>query len=110
MVRQRAHRTLARSLHWRGGAVECRTAPSSDVRAGRSRCGTCGSLAAAGDLERRHVDQEQAPPGAAAEAAIAQCVELEGAPPAQTHAVEADEHARERQRGSLLTLSVAAAG
>src|SRR5688500_5507987 len=72
--------------------------------------GTCGALAATGRLERRHVDQEQAPPGAAAEAAIAQSVELEGVPPAQTHAVEADEHARERQRGSLLTLSVAAAG
>ena len=61
-------------------------------------------------MERRHVDQEQAPPGAAAEAAIAQTVELEGMPPAETHAVPADEHARERRRGSTLSLSVAAIG
>ena len=61
-------------------------------------------------MERRHVDQEQAPPGAAAEAAIAQSVELEGVPPAISQAVEADEHARERHRSSLLTLSVAATG
>lgn len=61
-------------------------------------------------VERRHVDQEQAPPGAAAEAAIAQSVELNGVPPTAAHAVPADEHERERKRGSLVTLSVAAAG
>src|SRR5688572_28328521 len=61
-------------------------------------------------MERRHVDQEQAPPGAAAEAAIAQRVELEGLPPTVSQAVEADEHKRERSREALLPLAVAATG
>ena len=37
-------------------------------------------------------------------------MELQGAPPAVSQAVEADEHARERHRSSLLTLCVAATG
>src|SRR5918998_1949861 len=61
-------------------------------------------------MERRHVDQEQAPPGAAAEAAIAQQVELEGVPPAVSQAVEADQHKRERHRESLAALAITAAG
>ena len=61
-------------------------------------------------MERRHVDQEQAPPGAAAEAAIAQQVELEGLPPAVSQAVEADQHQRERHGESRATIAVTAAG
>ena len=61
-------------------------------------------------MERRHVDQEQAPPGAAAEAAIAQQVELEGVPPAVSQAVEADQHQRQRHGESLAALAVTAAG
>ena len=99
-MRQRADGTLAHSLHWSG--AERLFDGSADAEPRGSPVGT--------PVERRHVDQEQAPPGAAAEAAIAQTVELEGVQPVDTHAVEADEHARERQRSSVATLAVAAIG
>ena len=59
---------------------------------------------------RRHIDQEQAPPGAATEAAVAESVEAEGLPPSVTHAQEAAEHHEARRGASLVALAVGAAG
>ena len=61
-------------------------------------------------MDRRHVDQDQAPPGAATEAAVAESIEAEGLAPAVTQAKEATEHSEARKGGSLLALAVSAAG
>jgi KUP system potassium uptake protein len=61
-------------------------------------------------MERRHVDQQQAPPGAATEVAVAESVEAEGLPPAISQAQESTAHHEARRGASLLALSVGAAG
>jgi KUP system potassium uptake protein len=61
-------------------------------------------------MERRHVDQDQAPPGAATEAAVAETVEAQGLPTSVTHAQEATEHHEARRGASLVALTVTATG
>ena len=61
-------------------------------------------------MDRRHVDQEQAPPGAATEAAVAESIEVEGLPTAVSHEQEATEHHEERSGAPLIALAVTAVG
>ena len=60
--------------------------------------------------ERRRIDREAAPAGAATEAAIARTIELEGLPPDLSTATSAEEHSRDRGGSSFLALAIAAAG
>src|SRR5687768_2195197 len=61
-------------------------------------------------MDRRHVDQDQAPPGAATEAAVAEGIEAEGLATAVSHEQEATEHHEARRGASLAALTVSAIG
>ena len=61
-------------------------------------------------MDRRHVDQDQAPPGAATEAAVAEGIEAEGLATAVSHEQEAAEHHEARRGASLAALTVSAIG